>query len=126
MGKTTDAFERLCHRWFYRDGDIESVFGEIYRYHNEMIENLFGAEASLPRVERLFGRLRELLEGETSMSYDYDYDRIIPFGELLSSAIVSAYLQWTGLPDCWVDIRKCLKSDDRYRSANIDLQTSRQ
>lgn len=61
---------------------------------------------------------------ESSLCYDYEYDRIICFGELLSTTIVSDYLQTAGLKNQFIDIRKVLKSDQNYRNANIDLTLS--
>jgi aspartate kinase len=119
MGKTTDALEVLCNRWFHRSGDVEAAFEEIRSYHEAIVTELFGPGATPPKVEKLFAQLREIVDGEASLSYDFEYDRIISFGELISTAIVAAFLEVR-----WVDIRKYLRSDDNYRNANIDLQTS--
>ena len=120
MGKMTNAFETLCNRWFYREGGTEEAFAGIRAYHEAIISDLFGPGKMLPETEGLFGQLRKILDGEPSLSYDYDYDRIVPFGELLSTAIVAAYV-----PDArWVDVRKCLKTDENYRNANVDPETS--
>jgi len=124
MGKMTNALEALCNAWFGKSGEVDSLFSHVRDYHENIIADLFGERCALPKVERLFAQLREILDSETSISYDYEYDRIIPFGELVSTAIVSAYLTRQGLSARWIDVRKCLKSDDNYRNANVDLETS--
>ena len=124
MGETTNALETLCNRWFHKNGNVESVFAEVRRYHETVAAELFGRGTVLPAVEKLFGQLREILDGETSMSYDYEYDRIIPFGELLSTAVVAACLKEQEPSLRWIDVRKCLKSDDNYRNGHIDLVAS--
>ena len=124
MGKMTNALETLCNRWFHKNGDIEASWSEIRSYHDGIIAGLFGEKTTLPKVERFFGQLREILDGETSLSYDYEYDRIIPFGELISTAIVAAWLEQQTISSRWMDVRRYLKSDENYRNANIDLNIS--
>ncbi|MDL2230516.1 aspartate kinase [Alistipes sp. OttesenSCG-928-L06] len=126
MGKMTNAFESLCNGWFHRTGDTERVLAEIRRYHREIIDGLFGTDDRRVTewVEHLFDKLTAILADEPSLSYDYEYDRIIPFGELLSTTIVSAYLDHTGLKNRFVDARKCLRTDENYRNANVDLDMS--
>lgn len=126
MGKMTDALEALCDRWFHRNGDFESAYDEIRAFHDRIMAGLFAGNGAEPRreIDRLFGELREVLDGEPSLSYDYEYDRIIPFGELLSTAIVAAYLHEQQKEARWMDVRRCLKTDDNYRNANVNLEVS--
>ena len=70
--------------------------------------------------------MQEILDSEPSLCYDYEYDRIVSFGELLSTTIVSAYLNKQGRKIKLIDIRKCLKTDETYRDANIDVDLSTQ
>ncbi len=119
MGQTTDALEVLCNRWFHKNGDAEAAFNEIRAYHDAIVAGLLGAGAVVPRVEELFGQLKKIVDGEASLSYDFEYDRVICFGELISTAIVAAFLKCR-----WVDIRKYLRSDDNYRNANVNLEIS--
>lgn len=123
MGKTTDALEALCNRWFYKSGDVQAAFDEIRAYHEAIVAGLFGAGAALPKVEELFGQLRGIVAGEASEAYDFEYDRVISFGELISTAIVTAFLE-RSITAHWVDVRNCLRSDDDFRKAHIDQQIS--
>lgn len=126
MGKMTNALETLCNRWFYRNGDTEVIVTEIREYHDRIISGLFGddREQEDQWMENLYGKLRDILNDEPSQSYDYEYDRIIPFGELLSTTIVAAYLDRIGQPNRFIDIRKCLKTDENHRNANVNLPMS--
>ena len=56
------------------------------------------------------------------MHYDYEYDRIVSFGELFSTKIISEYWAADGLANKWVDVRTVLKTDDLYRDANVDWE----
>ena len=75
-------------------------------------------------VDALFSALENRLEIVPSMNFDYEYDQIVSFGELLSTAIVSSYYKAVGLANKWIDIRKYLITDDTYREANINWTLS--
>lgn len=125
MGKTTNLLETLCNAYFHGDSSVEAVMEELKRFHLDIVNRLFpGDDPVHERLEELFASLRAILHGESSLCYDYEYDRVICYGELLSTTIVSGYLALSGIPNRLVDIRKCLKTDQNYRAANIDPELS--
>lgn len=128
MGKTTDALEILCNHYFNKTGETAQALRSIKEYHFNIIGELFsGADRDVhEKVGELFASLESVLESEPSLCYDYEYDRIISFGELLSTTIVAAYLEKQGRKAKFVDIRKCLKTDVNYRNANVDPELSEQ
>ena len=77
-------------------------------------------------VGKLYRELQEILNSEPSLCYDYEYDRIICFGELLSTTIIAYYLEKQGRKAKFVDIRKCLITDQNYRNACINPELSAQ
>ena len=128
MGKMTNALEVLCNSYYHHNGDMETAFNQIKEFHQNIVRNLF-AESDQDindKIETLFCDLREIINGEPSLSYDYEYDRIICFGELLSTTIVSAYLEKQGRKAKFIDIRKCLITDQNYRNANVNPELSAQ
>ena len=125
MGKTTNHLEVLCNAYFHKDPQLWVVLNELKKYHQEIVNQLFPTDDPVYRhMEKWFTALQNMLSEESSLCYDYVYDRIICFGELLSTTIVSDYLQTAGLKNQFIDIRKVLKSDQNYRNANIDLTLS--
>ena len=56
--------------------------------------------------------------------YDRWYDRIVSYGELLSTVIVSEYLAAQGTPNRWLDMRGLFVTDSRYREATINVDRS--
>ena len=128
MGKMTDALEVLCNAYFNRRDGIDSAFTHIKDFHRNIINELFGnsCEEVLKRVDSLYEDLQSILDSEPSLSYDYEYDRIICFGELLSTTIISAYLERQGRKAKFIDIRKCLITDENYRNACVNLELSSQ
>lgn len=126
MGKMTDALEMLCNAYYRKKEGVEQIFQRIRDFHRNIIDELFGEQSREVdrRMDSLFGELRRILEGEPSLSYDYEYDRIVCFGELLSTTIVAAYLEKQGRKVKFTDIRKCLITDQNYRNACVDLELS--
>ena len=127
MGKTTNALEEVLDR-FMRNRSDEAIerFAEIERYHRQIVRSLFADPSSAEaRTEKLASEVRELLRSETCREdYDRWYDRIVSYGELLSTVIVSEYLAAQGTPNRWLDMRGLFVTDSRYREATINVDRS--
>jgi len=124
MGKMTNALEILARRYFKQDPEMWTSLLEIKEYHDQIITELWGEATLLPEVERLFEMISNRLKADRSMNFDYEYDQLVAFGELISTQIISLYFNKTGTKNRWVDIRNCLKTDDQYREANINWELS--
>ena len=95
------------------------------RYHDEIVRSLFDDPSPLlSRLRALYDEVRTLLGSLTEDDYDRRYDRLVSYGELLSTTVVSEYLSQRGLPNRWIDMRRCLVTDDRYREAEVDTARS--
>ena len=100
---------------------------ELKNFHLDIVNTLFPLNDTIHKhLEELFTSLENILASESSLCYDYEYDRIICFGELISTTIISDYLKMKGIENQFIDIRKFLKTDQNYRNANIDLELSEQ
>ncbi|MDQ2180382.1 aspartate kinase [Marinifilum sp. D714] len=126
MGKTTNALEQITDEFCAKSDSVESKFLEVKSYHFDIIHELFAnkEDSVYEKVTRLFEQLHCYLQGEPTLDYDFDYDQIVSFGELISTTIVSEYLRKSGSPNKWVDIRTCLKTDNSYREGKIDWELS--
>lgn len=124
MGKTTNALEIVARRYFNQDTEVWAAFKEVKDYHDRIITELWGAPVELPEVEKMFTELSNRIKGERSLNFDYEYDQIVAFGELLSTQIISLYFNSIGLKNHWVDVRNCLKTDALFREANIEWELS--
>jgi aspartate kinase len=61
-----------------------------------------------------------LLHDKPVRDYDYYYDQVVCIGELLSTSIVSHYLNEVGIKNKWIDVRDIFRTDDNFRDAAID------
>lgn len=125
MGKTTNALELITELYTAGDRDaLQGHFEQMRGYHMAIVDHLFGKDASAIRedVEALFEELALRLDKAPTLNYDFDYDQVVSYGELISSRIVAHYLTFCGLACQWKDVRRSLKTDDTWREARVDWQ----
>ena len=60
-----------------------------------------------------------VIEEERLSPYDFTYDQIVSIGELISSRILTAWLDLIGLNVEWIDARDLILTDDTYREGRI-------
>ena len=128
MGKTTNALEVVVKNYFDNKQELKSSLQDVIKYHNSILLNLFENESHpiFKNVTNLFRDLDDILRTNKSPDYNYVYDQVICFGELASTLIVSTYLQNIGIPNTWVDARNHIKTDNYYRRANINWESTQQ
>ena len=126
MGKTTNALEQITEDFCAKSDLVEARFLELRKFHFDIINELFENQDDVvfDKVGKLFDQLYTYLQKEPTLDYDFDYDQIVSFGELISTTIVSEYLRLSGSPNKWIDIRACLKTDNNYREGKIDWELS--
>jgi aspartate kinase len=120
MGKITNLLETLVKAYFEKADRKWEIFNQFKNYHLEITDKLFDGNGTPETVVSLFTELESKLNKKPSLDYNYEYDQIICYGELVSTQIVSDYLNFAGKPNLWVDVRNCLRTDDRYRDASVD------
>ena len=120
FGKTTNILENILKLWISGDKDYKNILDEVYSNHLAVISELFDDPSFVrERSDKLFSELKRFLSEGEHMSYDADYDQVVSYGELWSTAIVAEYLNIYVTPVVWIDIRNVLRTDSRYRDANI-------
>lgn len=122
MGKTTNLIELLIKAYFEKTPNKWDYFKEFKNYHLQIANDLFGENAVPATVNDLFLELELKLKKNPSFDFNFEYDQIICNGELISTIIVSEYLNFDGTKNQWIDVRSCLKTDDLYRDATVDWE----
>jgi aspartate kinase len=125
MGKTTNALEKVTEAFYSRDlPKALEQFGNIKQEHLEIAETLGASDNSrlLQRMGDIFTEVEWLLHDRPTRAFNYYYDQIVCIGELLSTTIISHYLQTTGIPNQWVDVRDIFATDDQFQAANINWE----
>lgn len=122
MGKTTNALERIVQ--YHLDGNLawKEVLEEVRLHHYGIMEELFPKKehAVYQEVEHVFTQIRLICQAPPESEYNMHYDRIVSYGEIIGTRIVSAFLNDHGRANTWLDARKLIKTDSNHRFARIN------
>ncbi|MCL6274596.1 aspartate kinase [Muricauda sp. 2012CJ35-5] len=124
MGKTTNAMEKVVAAYFSDKSGVSNQIQEVSEFHEIILSDLFG-NASHPvyaKVKALFDEVKGFLTWNKSPKKSFVYDQVVGYGELVSTTIVSEYLNEVGLSNDWQDVRNLIKTDNNYRDANINWE----
>ncbi|MDR2912495.1 MAG: aspartate kinase [Alistipes sp.] len=127
MGKTTNALETVIdHFMAGRRDEATAEFAAVETYHNGIIAGLFEDAKTPAAVQKLYDEVRAIIAKESAEERDFErwYDNIVSYGELISTTIISEYLNSAGVRNRWVDMRRCFVTDDRFKYANVDMDAS--
>jgi aspartate kinase len=124
MGKVTNALERLANAVFYKNEDPNTILEEIRTYHFNIINELFPSPQHpvYNEIDNTFVELHWAIEDELTDNYNYEYDKIVCMGEIISTKIVNAYLVETGINSKWWDVRDLIQTDNTYREGKVDWE----
>ena len=128
MGKTTNALERILDGYMQNNGSYAEEFEQLKNFHLAIAHDLWGGTTDafiFSELHRIFSELEKILSTNAVQNYDYCYDQIVSFGEIISTTIVSQYINFVGLTNIWVDARECLRTDTSYREGVVDFNTSK-
>ena len=127
MGKTTNAMEVVLDLFMKADHDASlEKLAEVESYHYEIINELFANHSNgVEAVTPLFEEIRKIISEGIGDDYDRWYDRLVSYGELISTRIVSAFLNESAINNVWLDMRGLLVTDSNFREANVRMEESK-
>ncbi|MEL0643722.1 aspartate kinase [Olleya sp. Ti.3.14] len=128
MGKTTNALEQVIGNYFDNKPELQQAIQAVVTYHNDIISELFENKNHpvFDITNALFEELTTFLKANKSPDYNFVYDQVIGFGELVSTTIISQFLNLKGFTNNWIDVRQLIKTDDYYRRANVNWDLTQQ
>ena len=127
MGKTTNALEKVFEGLQKGDKQLSLEHVESLRkYHAEIIDELWHEPKRLPAVDALFGELEKVATETVYKPGDAElwYDTIVAYGELVSTTIISEYLNYAGVSNRWIDMRRCFLTEQRHKDAGVNIEAS--
>lgn len=124
MGKTTNAMEAVVNAYFNDKSALSSKIQEVIDYHHVLLSELFANDRHpiFKKVKLLFEEVQGFLVWNKSPNYNFVYDQVVGYGELVSTTIISAYLNEIGIENNWVDVRTLIKTNDSYRDTTVDWE----
>jgi aspartate kinase len=122
MGKTTNALEKVLNAWYENYERLPVFVQEVFDYHQKIIADLFPDKTNPVyfKADLLFGELEGHLTTPPLLKYDYDYDQVVSFGELISTTIISEFLASEGFNCRWFDVRELIQTDSSWREGKVD------
>lgn len=126
MGKTTNLLEKVVPGVPASDDERRKLLQQNTDYHLSIADSLFAdnGDATYGRLCKLFGRLDEV-SARKATNYNFDYDQTVSFGELISTTLISGYLNSIGISNVWVDVRDIIRTNENYREGIVDFDTTR-
>lgn len=126
MGKTTNKLEAVLDAHF--NGQPTAELLEIVRNeHIQIAKELFGDKAAkvVDDINNTLVEVEWALDDPDGLDKHFQYDQIVSIGEMLSTKIISAYLQSEGVANTWVDARDLIRTDNTYQDAKVDWDETR-
>ena len=126
MGKMTNSLEFVVKNYFENQKELEYSLNEIFVFHNNILNELF-PENNHPiyfETKEIFENLKVFLKRNKSPNYSFVYDQVVSFGEILSTKIINSYLNYVNIKSNWLDSRLLIKTDSKYRDANLNWQVT--
>lgn len=124
MGKTTNALEEVILAWFSgKEAHAETMLREVVKTHTTLVGQLitdpYAVGMLLKKIEELMSPVFLRLKTRASSDFNYEYDQLVGYGELLSTTIIAGYLQFAGLSCEWKDVRESIRTDESFREGRI-------
>jgi aspartate kinase len=128
MGKTTNAMENIVDACFFNPDKTQEKIQFVYDYHKIILDELFPNKenAVFSEVEKLFTQIKEKCTSITSFDYHKAYDQIVPYGEIISTRILHAFLIEKAIDNYLLNAYECIICDNSYREAHINWEISKE
>ena len=128
MGKMTNAMEAVVNAYFDDKATLPSTVQDVVKYHNDVLLALFSNNQHpiFARVKTLFDEVQGFLAWNKSPNYNFVYDQVVGYGELVSTTIISGYLNEVGIKNNWLDVRDVIKTNNNYRDTTVNWEKTQQ
>jgi aspartate kinase len=129
MGKTTNALEKVAEVFYAgKKEEALQLFEVVKKQHINTAKYALVTQFNhcLSQIMDFFTEVEWLLHDKQVREYDYYYDQIVCVGELLSTSIISHYLEEEGIHNTWLDVRDIIRTDNNFRDATVDWSATGQ
>jgi bifunctional aspartokinase / homoserine dehydrogenase 1 len=124
LGGITDQLLLTGEKAANADDSYKELLSSIEQRHLDTARQLLpvtNQSASLSKIKQYCNEMEDLCEGIFRLQElsDRTKDKLVSFGELLSSQLLCAYLQSQHTEAAWVDSRELIKTDNRFGNASV-------
>lgn len=126
MGKTTNALEDVVNSYFKKPTELKNCIAVVKNYHLDIITDLFTDKNHVvfDRISALFTEMELFLANNKSPNYNFVYDQIVSYGEIIATTVLSHFLNDQQIENTWIDARNLIKTDTTYRDAIVDWKAT--
>ena len=126
IGKTTNAFENIIKLYLEDSDEFKNSINELHDFHIKILNELFTENHAIYKIiKEDFMEIYNFFKKNKSPNYNFIYDQIISYGEILSSKILNEYLNTIGIKSSFKDVRELIKTDSYYRNSNINWEVTK-
>ncbi len=127
IGKTTNALENIVDLYLKNSNNLLNSINELHDFHIKIMDSLFIESHQIYKIVRNdFQKIQDFLNNNKSPNYNFIYDQIIPYGELMASKIINEYFNIVNIKSSFKDVRELIKTDSYYRNANINWKLTQE
>ena len=127
IDKTTNELEGVWRSFVKKNSnDAIKKANESIEFHKSIIEEL-GLNSDykfFSFFKKLTQELLLFVSKESKKNDELSYSKIVSFGELFSTLIISTYLKKEGLKNQWIDVRTLIKTSDQYIESKINWEAT--
>ncbi|NPA44621.1 MAG: aspartate kinase [Chlorobi bacterium] len=127
FNKITSKFEDLINAFFSVKKIEETIFNEIKSFHFSLAKDLFddiNYYSIELKLKKLFDEILDIFNNGLTNDYHFEYDKIVSYGELLSSTIVYEFLKLKNINCSFKDSRNLIVTNSDYTEAKVDWELS--
>ncbi len=117
IGKTTNALEKIILLG-QAGKSFHSELNELKESHKKIIVGLL-ANPTLALEELTHSIDQIKREAASPGEYDFVYDQVIGYGEMISSKIVQHYFVQEKIKSEWIDSRRYIRTDSTFREGQV-------
>ncbi|MCU7614949.1 aspartate kinase [Chryseobacterium sp. GMJ5] len=120
MGKTTNELEKVVE-FYFKKQDYQTEIENIKQKHITISKGLFkDGHSVFTEINLFFDDIISFLRRTKSPNYNFVYDQVVSCGEMISTKIVSEYLNSMQFTNQWLDARDYIKTDNSYRDGIVN------
>lgn len=127
IDKTTNELEGVWRSFVKKNSnDAIKKANESIKFHKSIIEEL-GLNSDyefFSFFKKLTQELLLFLSTGPKKNDDLSYSKIVSFGELFSTLIISTYLKKEGLKNQWIDARTLIKTSNQYLDSKVNWEAT--
>ena len=125
--KTNQQLQQISELFFAQEKEAAlSIFQQLKDEHYMLCNDLMIRENEncKQHLADFFTEIEWLLHDKPVRKFNYYSDQISCLGELLSSCIISYFLNESGIHNTWIDARDIIRTDNHFTNAQINTTIS--